>query len=261
MPIIGLPNILENSLNNILDSMDISSWNIKGENDSMQVIIRFKMAAVDESCSNRHSNITYRKLPPSQVQRDKNRAKEWRNEQTKFHQPTFDEHITENSCNANTENAFNCPNQLVYNTVDDTAQPSPIPNQVDGMNDPYGIPTQGSAAAGMIGDSTAAGQYDMDMTDVNNSEQSFESHKSLVDCKDEPCKSVCRKEPFMIPHDGKRLPAQCKECNHVYTSKEDKTYFCFSCNGFICKGKCFKAHADHDGDMTCLSRKLSTYRD
>lgn len=48
MPVIGLPNVLELSLSNILEDLSVSSWNIKGDSDFMQVWIRFKM---EDSCN------------------------------------------------------------------------------------------------------------------------------------------------------------------------------------------------------------------
>ena len=62
MSVIGLPKILENTLGTILSEMTVSSWNIKGSEDSTQVWIRF--ITQDTETSLDKTNITYRKVPP-----------------------------------------------------------------------------------------------------------------------------------------------------------------------------------------------------
>ena len=73
MPIIGLPKLLESSINTILDSCRITSWNIRGETENLQISIRFAIVDTETSPYIEPSNITYRKVPPCQVRRDKER--------------------------------------------------------------------------------------------------------------------------------------------------------------------------------------------
>ena len=73
MPVIGLPKILESALSNILDDLTVSSWNIKSGDDNMQVWIRFK-TNMDTDTALDNTNVTYRKMPPSQQKRNKIRA-------------------------------------------------------------------------------------------------------------------------------------------------------------------------------------------
>ncbi len=74
MPISGLPKILELNINNFLETANVSSWNIRGENENLQVTIRFSMKDTTSGHQMDTSNVTYRKVPPSQTRRDRNRA-------------------------------------------------------------------------------------------------------------------------------------------------------------------------------------------
>ena len=76
MPVTGLPKILDNSLSNILDELHVTSWNIKSSSEGMQVWIRFSNNMDTETPM---TNITYRKAPPSQQKRNKERASDWQN--------------------------------------------------------------------------------------------------------------------------------------------------------------------------------------
>ena len=74
MPLYGLPKILENNINNILDCSELTSWNIRGDTSNVQVTIRFTQVEPSDMTRIDTSNITYRKAPPSQLRRDRERA-------------------------------------------------------------------------------------------------------------------------------------------------------------------------------------------
>ena len=71
MPVDKLPLMLEDLLNNILENNCVASWNIHGANNFSQVTVRFK---VDTDENDIQQSATYRKVPPSRVTRDRNRA-------------------------------------------------------------------------------------------------------------------------------------------------------------------------------------------
>ena len=71
MPVHGLPQVLENALNDIMDSNSVTSWIMKGGSGYSQVSIRFKMASDSDI---QQGEIKYRKEPPSRARRDKIRA-------------------------------------------------------------------------------------------------------------------------------------------------------------------------------------------
>ena len=77
MTIDGLPKILEDTVNNILKSSRLSSWNIRGEGTMLQLSIRFNMDAMGDTNTDSMPSVTYRKVSPSQEKRNKDRAVEW----------------------------------------------------------------------------------------------------------------------------------------------------------------------------------------
>lgn len=77
MTIDGLPKILEDTINNILKSSMLSSWNIRGESTMLHLSIRFNMDAMGVPKTDIMPGITYRKVSPSQANRNKDRAVDW----------------------------------------------------------------------------------------------------------------------------------------------------------------------------------------
>ena len=47
MPLFGLPVILENTINNILDEANLNSWNIQSDNGIQHMCIRFNMVDIE----------------------------------------------------------------------------------------------------------------------------------------------------------------------------------------------------------------------
>ena len=72
MPLFGLPMVLENSLDSILSSNTITSWNIKGGPKFTQVTMRFNVAAILPGDIDQQ----YRRTSPSRQARDRKRANE-----------------------------------------------------------------------------------------------------------------------------------------------------------------------------------------
>ena len=68
MPLQGLPSILEVSMEQMLDTYNITSWSIRSGNKFSEVSIRFNMTA------DVHTETKYRKVPPSRLTRDRERA-------------------------------------------------------------------------------------------------------------------------------------------------------------------------------------------
>ncbi len=70
-----LPQPLQVTLDTLLTDNQLSSWQVKGGHQYIQVSIRFSTAAI-------HANITdvkYRRAPPSRINRDNIRAREHQN--------------------------------------------------------------------------------------------------------------------------------------------------------------------------------------
>lgn len=74
MTVIGLPKVLENSLNDLLKSCKLTSWNIHGGIETVQLSIRFAILDIENSTYMDTSNVTYRKMPPCQTKRNRERA-------------------------------------------------------------------------------------------------------------------------------------------------------------------------------------------
>ncbi len=70
MPVEGLPKILENTLDTLLEENLLSSWNIKGGQYFIQLNLRFTTASNQPS----QREVKYRRAPPSQIARDRQHA-------------------------------------------------------------------------------------------------------------------------------------------------------------------------------------------
>ena len=79
--------MLESLLVNILDKYQVSSWNIRGGNVFSEVTIRFNMAAATDD------TVKYRKVPPSRMTRDRQRAKRLPVSTDTVSQGVLDEHM------------------------------------------------------------------------------------------------------------------------------------------------------------------------
>ena len=235
MPVIGLPKVLENSLNTILDDLSVSSWNMKGDDGSMQVWIRFR-TDVDTQTALNNTNITYRKVPPSQVNRNRDRASNWQNKQTeKITDHTMDNEF-ENDHNkemppSHTGSALNknqdCETQTnIDHNNSAFGQPSPLPGQVDGLQD-------------------ERIQVEVSTQEPSSVDTTLDQHSTAQDCKVSPpeCKqygssrrkqsSGRRMRPFW--YKNVHVDLKCSRCKRDYINNTpSETYFCTRCPSFIC---------------------------
>ena len=76
MPSIGLPRILEQTISNILDISQLSSFKIAGNGPRTTIVLRFDECMADASVSPIHRSTPqscYRRKPPIQMRRDRDR--------------------------------------------------------------------------------------------------------------------------------------------------------------------------------------------
>ncbi len=265
MPVTGLPNILEITLNNIIHDMDITSWNIKGEEECMQVIIRFKMAA-NTTCAPdmQINNATYRKVPQSQIIRNRERTKAWKVQKHDI------PHENGYGCN---NDILDVSNSTVCNTAEECQQQTPVlVQETDTYYNTIVSPAHDhkSIAYDQNNIESLTQGKDLlkveDMHDIANDKVSSAVHLDKSNQReaigssvaDNECKQVIKcvseidlpVELKMIKALNKELPAKCVECQKVFKSMDKVVHRCKACVGFICKGECYKNHAEHDMDMT-----------
>ena len=217
MPLYGMPKILENSINNILDSANVSSWNIRGDDrDYLQVTIRFNMVdnnptvgAIDQS------NITYRRMTPSQVKRNKERAMMINLEKTEERENIVDnKSIPENQDYHNNNTTFQTkyPDQHEPTLVSNLS-PLPAHQQVDGLVDtPYHSHIKVEAS----------------MTSGDIEVQSRSASSSHSDIADEVVPCTC--DPVMISSDHitYSIKPECNACQ-LCLEPNDVIQCCFIC--------------------------------
>ena len=225
MPVIGLPKTLEISLSNLLDDCDISSWNIKGDNDGTQIWIRFK----SEDSAMDNTNITYRRAPPSQMRRNKNRASSWRDKE-----PDCGKFVDGNSTinndinNSNTECAFT-ESAIHHDTDTDAVSAiSPPSKQANNTSDFKGPATM---------DNTCKQQH------------SEEDHGHACHSRSKQYNSTNEATNTPVMHfyyNNKKMKTMCTICWKAYRNVVDKVCFCTRCPGLVC-AKCIDngKHAEH----------------
>ena len=82
MPSIGLPRILEQTVSNILDISQLSSFKVAGNGPRTTTVLRFNEFMADASVSPIHRltpQSCYRRKPPIQMRIDRDRMKQHRN--------------------------------------------------------------------------------------------------------------------------------------------------------------------------------------
>ena len=108
----GLPNILDNTLDTLLDKYIVTSWGVKGGNRFTEVTIRFNMASMPQG------NIKYRREPPSRMARDKARANRYTEPIDNF---CSEDTIEDNASVIHDEQIENIPNLFTRFLADDNA--------------------------------------------------------------------------------------------------------------------------------------------
>ena len=132
MPIFGLPNLLEININNILDTSTVTSWNIHGDTKSVQISIRFTM---EDAFNIDTANVTFRKVPPSQLKRDRNRASLHKQSVSHSHKDSTRNQQEPNLCEEILDNGSH-DQQCAFNSASNVpVSPLHIEQQVDGLTD------------------------------------------------------------------------------------------------------------------------------
>ena len=201
-----------------------------------------------------NTNITYRKVPPSQMRRDSKRASAWNTKQ-------IDDELLEKSETVNidtiekainveekvstTEHAFNhaaTQDQATETDHVSSAEPSPLPNQVDGA-------------------------YDSKVPEVVQTPSNVESaSQQYCRARDLQASSSYHKQ-YHSPNTGTQLKhfryrdmkikTQCVSCRNGYGNVMDKSYFCTRCPGLICVQCVHNSHHQHHRNNLCGPANLA----
>ena len=214
MSVIGLPKTLVLSLNSILDGNLVSSWNIKANSNGTQVWIRFNSEKNSDNLDT--SDITYRKVPPTKVQRDRERARQ-RSEKGQLDAPL-----------PSLDNSSS--------TIDDglnTTKPVSAMNQPEASNQSIEISqhSEPNKSSSSIAHRTRSRSY-----------IEYESPKGKQQYNSSHCTSQFKK----INYHGKRMNPICKTCCRRYVDTGGDTYICTYCPAPVCV-KCVDSgkHMDH----------------
>ena len=210
MSVRGLPKLLEKALNDILDTGSVSSWNIRVDSKMCQLSIRFNMAdtLADKSLNTTgidSTNITFRKVPPSQISRDKRRMKEHQEHLEQLNSGYITSELSDT-----TDCAFN-----QFTTVSTNITPLNPQQQVDGPRDQL-------------------------CSECSNEHEREDSHLGCLDA--DPNNSD--QDYVVIPrgHNKHKLKRQCGTCN-TKIGLQDNIRCCFICKQMFCEnclndGKC-----------------------
>ena len=75
-----LPKHLVLTLDSLIDDSILTSWTIQGNTNITSVTIRFKMAVDYNDVESRQDTFAkYKRVPPSQIERDRVRSQQWNN--------------------------------------------------------------------------------------------------------------------------------------------------------------------------------------
>ena len=103
MPVAGLPAAAETTLNALLADNIVTSWKVAGEGDSTVVVLRLRPDSTVNTPTNmagrpQTAAVHYKRKPPSQLNRDAERSKRWRERREGFATEASDYHAVDNVC-------------------------------------------------------------------------------------------------------------------------------------------------------------------
>ena len=226
----GLPKILESTLDNILSDMIVSSWNVRGEDDTMHLYIRFK-SNMEAPTSLDRASVSYRRIPPSQVKRNSERAKAWHNRDIKCDnsESTTDTGFSiDNTSNEDTtiECAFiNTPSSEVpaYSSIESNpseTQPTTASNSTESN-----IVTSQSP----IQENKSTGQVDKGNNQDTLKPKQYDTNRRIL----RSSTSRTKVKPFRYRNVSVDL--KCARCKQNYVDQPpSKTFLCTYCPAFVC---------------------------
>ena len=88
MPVNGLPIAVEGALNSLLTASHVSSWKLQGQGTYTTLVLRFKEN--EEGAMADTANVYYKKKSKGQIQREKERAEEYRKSKQQLESSTFE---------------------------------------------------------------------------------------------------------------------------------------------------------------------------
>ena len=227
---------LEVTINNILKSADVSSWNIKGDNTSLQVWIRFNMDDEDSSGHLKECSTTYRRVPPGQRIRDRDRAMAWSNDKSRITTDMKPE--CEESC-ANDVTESNNAEGGAFNTSDTNTN-------TECSAETSQVSSSPSSDVNNLGASAAVPNEPKQPTTVTDLPTTYpaNNHININNSKTSP-------RSRFVPFQGKRIMKACMTCSYDFPHDRDESKICVRCLGMICvwclrKGK----HHFHNKHLT-----------
>ena len=203
---IGLPKPLETLLASLLQTQPVSSWQIRSGSQYTQVTLRFNMADIDVN------NVSYRKKPPSQVQRDTTRVARWKNQTHEKDSSTIEDKQEETDAGnqqcSGKEYSTSVPN--VCNTIVTINQPAKSGQTNQVQNNAQDIGLEGDQAA----TASQAPQVEEHYVNSNDHHNDTSQEGSDIDLNPQvECVSRCDLCHSDIEAYSKRL--RCTECEEL----------------------------------------------
>ena len=227
----GLPKTLVVSLNSILEENSVCSWNIRCNNNSTQVWIRFSGETNSDQMDK--TDVSYRKVPPSKVLRDRDRAQQWCEKDT-HHSAS---QVVDNS------------NSIIEEVLDHNPVSPSNTTPVSTMNQPAASDQSleiNSSQYSEPSDSRSSIAQRTRSRSQQHSESDSQQHKQYYSSKQ-------NKSFKKLNYKGKRMNPMCRICFARYKDIRESTYMCTYCpDGAapICL-KCGDSgrHKDHRGGL------------
>ena len=217
-------------MSGILEELTVSSWNIKGEDNSMQIWIRFK---TDDTQIDRES-VTYRKMSPSQVKRNKDRAA---NRTTTQHDLLCEE-VKESETIESVDDADHkeCAFKQQYDTEINVAVET---DQQKCINDLGNLAVQESSERFEAATCQDTASHRDPSTSTNPSQHNRYHTRSQSN----------RNRPRPFKYKSVSVPLKCRYCERDYTiHTPSQSYFCNRCPCFICV-RCVENHMHHKSTL------------
>ena len=193
-----------------MEEYNITAWNIKGDNSGAQIWIRFQGEGNMENFDNH-----YRKIPPGQVKRNKNRAALWKDKEKKndtiLCERENKDHIEDNS--------------ISDNSIISDSNPPPC-SVGSAFNTPPTLQDMGATAVESTSHSTNYATDQINMCDINSNENRRITRSFSATTQDSPLKHFHYKD--------KKMNSICTICWKRFTTIQDLAYVCDRCPGPKC---------------------------
>ena len=219
--------MLENILDSLIQDHNLLSWYTRGGSKFTQVCLRFDTAAMSEDTA---ETVMYRKVSQRRIERETNRAKQWRDTQK-----SMPEDILDQSCGSSMTKDMDIQTDIEASAMAHMAVPHIDTLPTDSS---IGNNTTADAADQITEVTTGINAKEVNISTVGVGQQTDASTCTHVDAVDQGCET----EESLI---FRGIGVRCNICNYSCNIHGNRWKRCTRCDDYDICYDCRRYHARH----------------